>query len=249
MLTSIVIASSIVALLSVVGVFVFGENRRLVGAHRFVLPAAVGVFLGVVFFELIPETLEMSREWGALVIVAGFMVFYLLSHLLETFHHHHFDDADECSKNGAQMLLVGDTVHNLADGVVIATAFMVNPTVGIATTIGIALHELPQEIAEFGVLLRAGYAKRTAAFYNFISALSVVAGALLTYFFASTLNDLLFIVTGVAAGNLLYVAAADLIPELRESHREHFAPTFIMTVVGVAAIYCLISFTHTFGVA
>jgi len=246
MFIEMILAGLSITLLSLVGVFFFGTSGRLTGTHRFILPVAVGVFLGVVFFELIPETLEASHEWGPVAILFGFLGFYLLSHFLDTFHHHHFDEHDACVKHGAKLLLIGDTIHNIADGIVIASAFMINPVVGVLTTIGIALHEVPQEIAEFGVLIQSGYSRRKALLYNFISASSVFIGILLTYLFAHSLEGFLFVLTGIAAGNLLYIATSDLIPELRHSHRDHFGKTFIATLIGALTIATLITYTHEY---
>lgn len=241
------LAALAITLLSLVGLLFFGKSGRVVGSHRYILPTAVGVFLGIIFFELVPETLEASEQLGPIAIMAGFLGFYLLSHLLDTYHHHHFDSHDECSSNGARMLLIGDTIHNIADGVVIASAFMLNPTVGILTTIGIALHEIPQEIAEFGVLVQSGYSRSRAALLNLLSASGAVFGVLITYLFANALGDYIFIVTGIAAGNLLYIATADFIPELRHSHHDHFYKTFLATVIGFGAIGALIVYTHSLG--
>jgi len=241
-----IIAGFIVSTLSLIGVFFFGSSGKLTGSHRFILPTAIGVFLGIVFFELIPETLNASPTWGPWTIIIGFLGFYLLSYFLDTFHHHHFDKNDTCATNGAQKLLIGDAIHNMADGVIIASAFMINPMVGILTTIGIALHEIPQEIAEFGVLLHAGYARKKAILYNFLSATTIVLGVLLTYLFTSTFDNFLFVLTGVAAGNLLYIATADLIPELRHTHHDHFFQTFVATLCGVLVIALLTTYTHTF---
>jgi zinc and cadmium transporter len=242
---SALFAATLVALISLIGVFFFGQKGHLTGTHRFILPAAVGVFLGVIFFELIPETLEASHEWGPITIVAGFLGFYLLSYILDTYHHHHFGEQDMCGHNGAKRLLIGDAIHNFADGIVIASAFMLDPTVGILTTIGIALHEVPQEIAEFGVLIHSGCTRKRAAFYNLLSASTVILGTLATLLFAQFLAPFVFILTGIAAGNLLYIATADLIPELRDTHKEHFAQTFIATIIGVIAIASLITYTHS----
>jgi len=244
MLTYIIIAAFCGALLSLTGALFFGQRTAGHDIHRFVLPLAVGVFLGIVFFDLIPETLEMSPEWGPLAIIAGFLGFYLLSHLLETYHHHHGNEHDACVKSGARLLLIGDAVHNFADGIVIATAFMIDPAIGILATVGIALHEIPQEIAEYGVLIGSGYTRRQALSYNFLSASTVIVGAVVAYFFATSLHEAIFILTGIAAGNLLYIAAADLIPELREAHREHFLQTFLATLVGIAVISTLVTYTH-----
>lgn len=246
MLFEIIIASIGIALLSLVGVLFWGIRGNLTGNHSIVLPTAVGIFLGIVFFELIPETLEASHEWGPFAILAGYLGFYVLSHILETYHHHHTDtDTDDaCQKNGAQKLLIGDAIHNIADGVVIATAFMVDPALGTLTTLGVALHEIPQEIAEFGVLMHAGYTKTRALILNFISASSVVLGAILAYFFSTQLEGGLFVLTGIVAGNLLYIATADLIPELRTSHRNHFFQALCATLCGIVIIWGFITYTH-----
>lgn len=238
------IASAFVASLSLLGVFLFGRHGRLQGAHRYVLPVAIGVFLGVVFFELIPETIETSHKLGPVAIVVGFFGFYVLSYFLRAFHHHHDDALDGCIGDGARKLLIGDAIHNITDGVVIATAFLVNPTVGVATTIGIALHEIPQEIAEFGVLMQSGFSTKKAALYNLLSASSIVLGVLFVVFFAKHHLEWLFILTGIAAGNLLYIAIGDLLPELQKSHKEHFWHTFIAAVLGVVLIGMLISYAH-----
>lgn len=245
------IASLCIALLSFAGVVFFGKSGHLKGTHRFIVPVAIGVFLGVVFFELIPETLEGSHFYGSIAIAVGFLSFYILSHYLRTYHHHHDDeydahDACEHTKSGASMLLIGDAVHNIADGVVIASAFLLNPAVGIAVTVGIALHEIPQEIAEYGVLIHAGYSKRKALAYNFLSASSIFIGVLLTSLFAS-LGDFIWILTGLAAGNLLYIAASDMIPELNETtHKNHFLVTFASTVFGLIAIVSLLTWSHEY---
>jgi zinc and cadmium transporter len=253
MLPALLAALSI-AIISLLGVLFFGKSGHMTGTNRYVIPTAIGVFLGVVFFELIPETLEAGGEWGSFPIIAGFLAFYLLSHILHTYHHHHdtrHDDDDGCEHQaGASMLLVGDAVHNLADGIVIATAFMINPMVGVATTIGVALHEIPQEIAEFGVLLRAGYSKTKALAYNFLSASSVVLGVLITFTLANSLAEYVWILTGLAAGNLLYIAAADLLPDVHKDSRESgtVVNSFLATLLGTLAIVALLSWSHeTFG--
>jgi zinc and cadmium transporter len=238
------LAALCVATIALVGALLFGTHPHTERLHRFILPAAVGVFLGVVFFELIPETLELSEFGGPVTIVAGFLGFYLLSHLLETYHHHHSDHGDDCSHGGARKLLIGDAIHNLADGVVIASSFMIDPVVGILTTVGIALHEIPQELAEYAVLRAAHYSHRRALTLNALSASTVVVGVLLTYALGTSLGSYVYVLTGLAAGNLLYIASADLIPELRHSHGDHFTKIFLATLVGVVLIGGVITLSH-----
>lgn len=241
---SALFASFGIASLSLVGALFLGKEINTKHFHRVILPTAVGVFLGVVFFELVPETLHASEFGGPISILVGFLGFYLLSHILDTFHHHHHEDHDRCTSGGARRLLIGDAVHNLADGVVIGTSFMVNPTLGFLTTIGVALHEIPQEIAEYGVLRASGYEARRALLLNFLTALTVVLGVILTYLLGEMLHEYLFVLTGVAAGNLLYIATTDLIPELRHSHREHFRSIFASVLIGVSLIGILIMASH-----
>lgn len=241
-----IVASTCIALLSLIGVFFFGKKGHLTGTHRFILPTAIGVFLGVIFFELIPETLEAAPLWGPATIIIGFLGFYLLSFILDTYHHHHIDHTDTCGTNGAKKLLIGDAVHNFADGIVIATAFMIDPSIGVITAIGIALHEIPQEIAEFGVLIHSGCTRSKAALYNLFSASTVILGTFATLLFSEVLGSYVFVLTGIAAGNLLYIATADLLPELKENHRHHFVQTFIATLIGVVSIAALITYTHEF---
>lgn len=239
------LAAGSIALLSLLGAFIFRDNSHITGTHRFIVPIALGMFLGIVFFELIPETLHANEVGGPIAIVIGFLAFYLLSHVLRTYHHHHHDDCDTCVSPGrAYMLLIGDAVHNIADGVIIATAFIVDPALGVAATIGVALHEIPQEIAEYGVLINAGYSRRKAAFYNLLSASSIILGVLATYLFLQ-FGDYVWVLTGVAAGNLLYLAAADMIPELHDNeHRGHFLSTFLSTILGLIIIVALLQATH-----
>ncbi len=240
------IAAGCVTVLSLIGVLFFGKSGHLKGTHRFIVPIAIGVFLGVIFFELIPETLEASEFYGSVAIVVGFLSFYILSHFLRTYHHHHDEhEHDECgNRKGASLLLIGDSIHNIADGIVIASAFIINPAVGIATTVGIALHEIPQEIAEYGVLISAGYSKKKALFLNFLSALSIMIGVIASAIFMS-FGEYIWILTGLAAGNLLYIAASDMIPELQgHAHKKHFMKTFISTILGLVLITSLITWSH-----
>lgn len=247
------IASGAVALCSLTGVLLFRDASHVRGTHRVILPLAVGVFLGIVFLELIPETLTASPAYGTSAVLFGFFTFYFVAHLLTTYHHHHEHSAD-CARDplhcpigtNARMLMVGDSIHNVADGVIIASAFLLDPTSGIVVTIGIILHELPQEIAEFGVLIAAGYTRSYALLLNLLSASSIFIGAVIAFLFVSYATEYLWLLTGFAAGNLLYIATSDLIPELRSSHRDHFYLTFLATLAGVALITLTLFFSHEF---
>ena len=213
-------AALVLASLSVIGAAIFGDSKRLHGWQRFVIPTAVGMFLSLVLLELVPETILSAPEWGGVVIAVGFLAFYGLARVLHN-HFHHLEAADCSKKSAAGLMLVGDGVHNISDGVVIGAAFMVDPAIGVATTLAVALHEVPQEIIEFGVLVRAGYSRVKAAAYNFLSALSVVLGVVAIYIVAEVANEYVWVLTGLAAGNLLYLAASDMLPRVHGGVEEY----------------------------
>lgn len=244
---STLIATTAIALTSLTGAALFGSrglNQRL---SRFILPIAVGTFLSVVFFELIPEALHEAELFGSIALAGGFLFFYLLSHILKTYHHHHGEHCKgEETHRGGALILAGDAIHNFADGIVIASAFLINPTVGVVTTLGIALHEVPQEIAEYAVLLRAGYSRARAALLNLLSASTIILGAALTLFFSVYFENIIGILIGIAAGNLLYIAASDILPEIHEEHagQSTFWNTFLATLFAMIAMTSLLVWSH-----
>jgi len=206
---------------------------------------AVGVFLSLVLFELIPETLELSPEFGGIAVAFGFISFYVLANYLHKKYHHL--EAEECDRKGAAaLLLVGDGIHNIADGVILGGAFLINPTVGVATAIGLALHEIPQEIVEFGVLLRGGYTKMQAAFFNLLSASSIVLGVLLILLVAEHAADFIWIITGVAAGNLLFLAASDLLPRIHGNLKNYGSiwHSTVSITLGFIVMTSVLMWTH-----
>ncbi|OGG41499.1 hypothetical protein A2837_03280 [Candidatus Kaiserbacteria bacterium RIFCSPHIGHO2_01_FULL_46_22] len=251
MLFEAIFAAGAVALCSLIGALFFGNSRKLEGIERYVIPAAVGVFLSLVLFELIPETLEANEEWGGVAVAAGFILFYLLSYELHRYFHKREGDDPHCDKKGAAtLLLIGDAIHNLADGVILGSAFLIDPTLGVAVAIGLALHEIPQEIVEFGVLVRGGYSRFEAAWRNLLSASSIVVGTALTVVLANTLDEYVWIITGIAAGNLLYIAATDLLPRVHGNLKNYqsFWFTLVSMIVGFALMTSVLIYTHeTFG--
>ncbi len=249
MLIDALAASILVALASLVGVFIFGHDKRLIGIERFVVPIAVGVFLSLVLYELVPETILASPEFGGVAVVVGFLSFYVLAHVLHKRFHHL--EADECDRKGAaSLLLIGDGVHNLADGFILGGAFLIDPTIGVATAIGLAIHEIPQEIVEFGVLIRAGYTRTQAAIRNLLSASSIVVGTFIIILIAEHAESYVWLLTGFAAGNLLFLAASDLLPRIHGNVTEYGGVwrSTIAIIIGFTVMSFIVHWTHeTFG--
>lgn len=238
-------AAILVVAASLVGVFFFGNSGRLEGVQRYVVPVAVGVFLSLVLYELIPETLAQSPKYGGLVVAAGFIAFYVLAQVLHKRYHHL--EAEDCDRRGAAaLLLVGDAIHNIADGVVLGGAFLLDPTIGFATALALALHEVPQEIVEFGVLIRGGYTRAQAALYNFGSASSIILGVILIMVLSEHASEYVWLLTGFAAGNLLFLAASDLLPRIHGNLKNYGSiwNAAIAIVIGFMVMTIVLDWTH-----
>ncbi len=248
MIIDALIASILVAATSLTGVIFFGNSRITAKYEHWLIPGTVGVFLSLALYELIPETLLSAPEHGGLAIAIGFIGFYLLASLLHSYFHKKVDEVDCDKKSAANLILIGDAIHNLADGVILGGAFLIDPTVGIAVAIGLALHEIPQEIVEFGILVRAGYSRTGAAIRNLISASSIIVGTLVVILVAEHAEDYVWILTGVAAGNLLYLAASDLLPRIHQTGNKAVAKNTIAIAIGFAVMTSIITWTHeSFG--
>jgi zinc and cadmium transporter len=216
---------------------------------------AVGALLGAVFIELLPHALETgSAERVMMTVLAGLLAFFLLEKLVLWRHAHgheeHRDDADETEHDHALhghahhdggrsglMILIGNSVHNFCDGVVIAAAFVADTRLGIATTVAIVAHAVPQQVGDFAVLLHSGFTRRRAFGYNLTAGLATLLGALAGYYALAGMQQLLPTVLAIASASLLYVAVADLIPSLhRRSEPLETARQMLLIGLGVGII-------------
>lgn len=204
----------------------------------FLVSLSAGSFIGGAFLHLLPEAAEeMEAEKLYLVVLGSFMFFFFLEKLL---HWRHCHKADCSIHTFGYMNLFGDSVHNFIDGLVIASTFVVDFKLGLATTFAIALHEIPQEIGDFGVLIHAGFDRLKALSVNYLVALTVVLGGLTGYFLSSSLNSLLPYLLPFAAGGFIYIAASDLMPEIRkEPNLRRSIHSFFVFILGVALMYAV----------
>lgn len=221
------------------GFFVlFRESVARWMAHR-MLGFAIGALIGVAFFDIIPEAAEALGERAAFgYVVAGVMLFFAAEKLLRWYHHHEGHEAE--IRPFATLILFGDAIHNFIDGIILAVSFLVSVPLGIATTAAVLLHEVPQEIADFGVLVRGGYRRGRALWYNFLISLTTLAGALIGYAAGQALAWLLPYVLAVIGGNFLYIAMSDLIPETHEETGiGHLVVQLALMVAGASLMYQL----------
>jgi zinc and cadmium transporter len=217
-LLQIVVATFIISLISFVGVLTFILNEKWLNKILLVLVAlSSGALLGGAFLHLLPEAIN---EVGAgldvfLYLLLGFCLFFILEQFLHWQHQH---DTTHGVEPFSYLILVSDGFHNFIDGVVMAASFITSYPVGIATTVAIALHEIPQELGDFGVLVYGGFSKSRALTFNYISAITAILGGIIGYFASSILQSSIVYLLPFAAGHFIYIAAADLIPEIK--HKE-----------------------------
>ena len=194
---------------------------------RGMVSLSAGVLLGTALLHVLPEAFESSA--GArelfLTLLAGLLFFWLLEkaelyrhvhhHEGDGHHHHHHFDAEQAGRGGYSVL-VGDSIHNFCDGVIIAAAFLADVKLGFVTALAIVAHEIPQEVGDYIVLLNAGFSRARALFFNALSGLAAVLGGVFGYFIVGPWQDLFPYLLVVASSSFIYVAVADLLPQLQQ---------------------------------
>lgn len=219
-LTYAFLATFFISLFALVGVFAFGFREQTLKKLSFFLVAfSTGALLGGAFLHLLPEALNNFAEPEStfLLVLLGVILFYILERLLK-WHHCHEDGPCE-THTFTYMSLLGDSLHNFIDGLVIISAFSVSPEFGIATSLAVASHELPQELGDFGVLVHGGFSRFRALFWNFISGLSAIFGVIVGYLLIEKIENITPVFLALAAGGFIYVSMSDLIPELHKENK------------------------------
>jgi len=232
----------VVSVISLIGVFFLPSREDILRKYIFLfISLAVGALLGDAFIHLIPEAFGTSSNATAtgVLTILGILLFFILEKVLHW--HHHGEDANENHIHPiGRLILFSDGVHNFLDGIIIAASFMVSIPVGIATTIAVTLHEIPQEIGDFAILLHSGYTRRRALVLNFLSALTAFVGALVFFVFGTLSESLVGYSLPLAAGGFIYIALTDLIPELHKTKQaKHSFYQLAAVLLGVFAMIAL----------
>ncbi len=223
---------TIISLISFAGVFTLTLKGRILNKILlFLVSFSTGALLGDAFIHLLPEMIEETGFTlsSSFAVIGGILIFFVLEKFIHWRHCHVPTSKDHPHPVGI-MNLVGDGFHNFMDGMIIAGSFMADTRIGIATTIAVILHEIPQEIGELGILIHAGYSKSKALILNFMSALISVLGALIALLLGSLSENFILFVTPITIGGFIYIASADLIPEL---HKETDPKKSFMQLVGI----------------
>lgn len=230
------------------GALLLTKEKFALKISHYLASFAAGTLLGTAFFDLLPESAHAMEEYGGghsdifLWTLLGILGFFLLERFIFWFHHHH-DHVKNKQEATINLVVLGDSVHNFIDGVVIASTFMISIPLGIVTSLAVAAHEIPQEIGDFGILLHRGLRKKKILLLNLLSAFVAVLGALIAYWASSTIEPFLPAVLALSAGFFIYIAASDLIPEIHnEDNRKTAMIETLLLLVGVLVVYIAIMF-------
>jgi len=238
-----IISVAVVSLVSLIGVFFLAlKSDKLEKIQLILVALATGGLLGGAFVHLIPEAFEAFKNpvIASIAMVLGFLMFFILERFLHWQHKHTTAHINGGIKPFGTINIVADALHNFLDGILIGAAYLYNPEIGLATTLAVLLHEIPQEIGDFGILIRAGFSIKKALFFNFASACSSFIGAILVLSFQGSAGVISKAVLPLAAGGFIYLAAADLIPELHtEKTIKNSIYQFITLIFGVGILFLL----------
>lgn len=232
-------ATLIVSLISLIGIIALSLKAKTLNKILLILVGfSAGALMGGAFLHLLPEAIGATVNSTVYVsVLVGFTLFFLMEKFLKWRHCHQ----GKCKVHTfTYMNLIGDGFHNFIDGLIIAASFLVSIKFGIVTTIAIIAHEVPQEIGDFGVLVYGGFSKLKALFFNFLSALIAVVGAILGYFIFAFFELFIPLISAFAAGGFIYIAASDLIPELhKEPELKKSLLSFIFFLLGILFMYSI----------
>ena len=194
---------------------------------RHLVSLSAGVLLATALLNILPEAFESKASpHGLFATLLGGLLFFFLLEKVELYrhthhhegdghHHHHHFDAEQAGRGGWSVLL-GDSIHNFCDGIIIAAAFLADAQLGLVTSLAIIAHEIPQEVGDYIVLLNAGFTRRKALFFNAVSGLAAVLGGVVGYFIVGPWEALFPYLLVIASSSFVYVAVADLIPQLQQ---------------------------------
>lgn len=239
------------AILSVLGAAVIALGFLAHWVER-IISFAIGVLLGVAFLELLPEAFHKIEHPQALfaTVLGGILLFYVFEKIALWRHAHVHGGAHEHEGHhpphpSGLLILIGDGFHNFVDGILIAAAFLVDPVLGVLTTVAVLTHELPQEMGDFLVLLNAGYTKRRALLFNLVSGLAAIPGGLLGYFALQAVAGVTPYILAIAASSFIYIAVADLIPGTHKHvGTKASAQQLVLMAAGIILVFAVTTAMH-----
>jgi zinc and cadmium transporter len=246
MLVTLVLALAstiLISLISLIGLITLVFKKDFINKILTVLVAfAAGTMLGAAFFDTLPEALEIFGNSTFFYVLIGILIFFIVERYIH-WHHCHKPHAE--IQPFTYLNLIGDGVHNFIDGTIIAASYLTSLQIGIISTMAIAFHEIPQEIGDFGILIKGGLKPKTALFYNLLSAILCVIGGLITIFFSNIFKDITPIALSIAGGGFIYLSLVDIVPDLhKETKLGKIIIESFFLFIGIFIIFILTKFLH-----
>ncbi len=243
---NVIFFSLVGGLLSLSGALIlFRNNKQAKKVAKYATPFAAGVLLAAAFTDLLPEAIELKDVRPVLIAaLGGIILFFLLERYVRVFHHHHDEDvAGNRSQNS--LIIIGDTLHNILDGVAIGAAFLIDVPTGVVAALAVAAHEIPQEIGDFGLLIKNGMSRKRVVIVNALSALATTVAAVIVYAVGDSESTFVPYLLALTAGFFIYIAASDIIPEIHgKSDKRDIRPWLL--VFGAAFIMVVSPLAHDY---
>ncbi|MFC2143362.1 ZIP family metal transporter [Candidatus Aenigmatarchaeota archaeon] len=235
-----VIIISLISLIGIVTLLI--KENALRKVLLFLVSFSAGALFSGAFIHLLPEAVE-KFGFGveiSLYTLSGIVVLFVLEKLIH-WRHCHVPTSKNHPHPFGYINLIGDAIHNFIDGMIIGASYLASVTTGITTTIAVILHEIPQEIGDFGVLLYAGFSKKRALMMNFLSAITAILGTIVSLVLATYVEGITMFLLPFAAGGFIYIAGSDLIPELhKEEKMSKSIIQLIFFILGMMIMYLLV---------
>ncbi len=210
----------LISLVALIGIIFLGfHQEKLKKIVIYLVSFSAGALLGDVFIHLLPEIAEEGFSLQTSLFILAGILFWLITEKIIHRNHCHMPITKDHVHHFAIMNLVGDFVHNIIDGLIIGASYLISIPVGIATTLAVLLHEIPQEIWDFGVLIHGGMSKKKALLLNFLTGLSAIIGVIIALLINNYTHNITSFLIPFAAGSFIYIAGADLIPELHKENK------------------------------
>jgi zinc and cadmium transporter len=232
----------IVSLISLVGIMALLLNKDVKKITFLLVSFAVGGLFGDAFIHLLPESFEQidNKVEIAILILAGILIFFVLEKFLR-WRHYHLSETEQHIQPVVTMNLVGDAVHNLIDGMVIGASYLISVPLGLTTTLAIVLHEIPQEMGDFGILIHGGLSVKKALGFNLLSASTAIIGTILSLVVGPHVQGYTISLVPITAGGFIYIAGSDLIPELQHDVKLNKSVLqFAMILLGLGIMAALV---------
>ncbi len=222
------------------GLILFAEKKKLEKISTMLMYLAGGTLLGAAFLGMLPKAMALMDVQKVLIIVLFGILFFFVLEKIILWRTCRREDCERHIHAIAPMILIGDAFHNAIDGIVIAASFLTSLELGIFVTFSVIFHEIPQELADFGILLKGGISRRKALLYNMISGSAAIITGVLAYFFLSSMQNLIPYALAFSASSFFYIALADLIPEMhKKTSIKESLLQIVLIIAGIAIIYLI----------